>query len=178
MENENYSGDVVSFGDIPMDYLMHYGIKGQKWGIRRYQNKDGSLTKAGRKRYAKLEAEMEKLGGKKNDDAEDENEAKKSVSDHKKISDMSNEEIQATIDRINLENKLKELMKEPAANVKNDKKTGKGKEIATEILSNTAKNIGGQTATLIAGTFVNKTLKSLFNDPEMTVNPKKGQKDK
>ena len=32
------------------DELMHYGIKGQKWGIRRYQNKDGSLTEAGRKR--------------------------------------------------------------------------------------------------------------------------------
>lgn len=28
--------------------LYHYGIKGQKWGIRRYQNKDGSLTDAGR----------------------------------------------------------------------------------------------------------------------------------
>ena len=33
------------------DYLEHYGITGQKWGIRRYQNKDGSLTPAGKKRY-------------------------------------------------------------------------------------------------------------------------------
>ena len=32
--------------------LMHYGIKGQKWGLRRYQNKDGTLTPAGKKRYA------------------------------------------------------------------------------------------------------------------------------
>lgn len=36
-----------------MDELMHYGIRGQKWGIRRYQNPDGSLTAEGRKRYAK-----------------------------------------------------------------------------------------------------------------------------
>ena len=40
-----------------MDYLKlkelkHYGIKGQKWGVRRYQNEDGSLTPEGRKRYS------------------------------------------------------------------------------------------------------------------------------
>lgn len=38
--------------------LYHSGIKGMRWGIRRYQNKDGSLTAAGRKRY---NAENEKL---------------------------------------------------------------------------------------------------------------------
>lgn len=31
--------------------LYHHGIKGMKWGVRRYQNKDGTLTDAGKKRY-------------------------------------------------------------------------------------------------------------------------------
>ena len=34
-----------------MSDLRHHGIKGQKWGVRRFQNADGSLTAAGRKRY-------------------------------------------------------------------------------------------------------------------------------
>lgn len=33
------------------DVLVHHGIKGQKWGQRRYQNEDGSLTAAGKERY-------------------------------------------------------------------------------------------------------------------------------
>lgn len=37
----------VPFGDE----LYHHGIKGQKWGLRRFQNLDGSLTAAGRERY-------------------------------------------------------------------------------------------------------------------------------
>jgi hypothetical protein len=37
---------------IENDYLAHYGILGMKWGIRRFQNKDGSLTAAGKARYS------------------------------------------------------------------------------------------------------------------------------
>lgn len=35
-------------------YLAHHGVKGQKWGIRRYKNKDGSLTPKGKKKYDKM----------------------------------------------------------------------------------------------------------------------------
>ena len=34
------------------EYLAHFGVKGMKWGIRRFQNKDGTLTNVGKKRYA------------------------------------------------------------------------------------------------------------------------------
>jgi hypothetical protein len=34
-----------------MNYIAHHGIRGQKWGVRRYQNEDGSLTKEGLARY-------------------------------------------------------------------------------------------------------------------------------
>lgn len=40
--------------------LYHHGIKGMKWGVRRYQNKNGSLTSAGKKRYADKEKEKPK----------------------------------------------------------------------------------------------------------------------
>lgn len=44
--------------------LAHHGVKGQKWGLRRYQNKDGSLTEAGKKRVAKMKTEYTALTGK------------------------------------------------------------------------------------------------------------------
>ena len=74
--------------------FAHHGIKGQKWGVRRYQNPDGTYTAAGKKRYLKdLNASAKKL---KADD-------KKSVSDHVNnfIEDSDRDEITKLSDKVN-----------------------------------------------------------------------------
>lgn len=48
-----------------MNELYHHGIKGMHWGVRRYQNPDGSLTNAG-KRRARKEAKQERISNAKN----------------------------------------------------------------------------------------------------------------
>lgn len=50
-----YSGYFVDEGP----YLMHYGVLGMKWGVRRYRNADGTYTAAGRKRHAEAQARYE-----------------------------------------------------------------------------------------------------------------------
>lgn len=74
------------------DYISHFGIKGQKWGIRRYQNRDGSLTPEGRKRYGRSE------------DSEKVRELRK-----KPVSAMSNQELETVIRRMNLERQYRDL---------------------------------------------------------------------
>ena len=46
----------------PGGELYHWGIKGMKWGVRRYQNKDGTLTEAGKRRMYREQFDMEGKG--------------------------------------------------------------------------------------------------------------------
>ena len=59
MSNTNYI--LTSYGNfIDEAELYHWGIKGMKWGVRRYQNEDGTLTPAGRKRLEKKDQKWAK----------------------------------------------------------------------------------------------------------------------
>ena len=77
--------------------LYHYGIKGMRWGVRRFQNKDGGLTSAGRKRYSR--------------DADDLSEDAKAASAlrKKRVDQMSNAELKKLNERMQLERNYKQL---------------------------------------------------------------------
>ena len=110
--------------------LYHYGVPGMKWGVRRYQNKDGSLTPAGKKRYdkemAKLKEEEKIAKNKlrtqaklnKLDEKRKEIEAlkrgkpiAKSTKQHSKpsVKDMSDEELRQTVNRLLMEQQYAKL---------------------------------------------------------------------
>ena len=81
------------------DFLEHHGILGMKWGIRRYQNEDGSYTEAGKRRKSK---------------GRDYDPDYWKAHDKKKVEYMSDKELQQRINRMNNENQYKQLSKSPA----------------------------------------------------------------
>ena len=78
-----------------MEYeLYHSGVKGMKWGVRRYQNKDGTLTEAGKKRYNRdiQENNAKKKDNRINIDGPDPKRwAKEDVSRSKRVVDSSSD---------------------------------------------------------------------------------------
>lgn len=106
--------------------LYHHGVKGMKWGIRRYQNKDGSLTPAGKKKYAKLEAELDKLGGK------GKSEYTYGTPTKKIVSEMSDDELKTYTNRMRLEKEYYEAGKNLAA--VNPVRVSKGRQFANKFV--------------------------------------------
>lgn len=136
--------------------LMHHGILGMKWGIRRYQNYDGTLTPAGKRRVntGKVSKDSNKT-------------QKPATSSKKSVKEMSDSELREKISRLELEKRYKDLSKNSE-----QLKTNKGKAFVMDVLEKSGKNIATQATTYAMGSVVNKIAGSNI------VNPKKGQKDK
>lgn len=145
-------------------YLRHHGILGMKWGVRRYQNADGTLTAAGKKRYAG--EEVPTTGNTKKSEGSTKATAAKS-STAKKTSEMTDEEIRAAINRMQLEKQYKQLAAEMSPQKKNEVM-----DFTKKIMGRAVENIATQAATYAVGKAVN-----MMAGGEI-VNPKKGQKDK
>lgn len=96
------------------DELQHWGIKGMKWGVRRYQNKDGSLTPAGKKRYSNDASDYEKYRDEKEYDGFDNDSKWHSKSERIKKARFDLPKLQAKLEAHT--KKLEELKKKEYGN--------------------------------------------------------------
>lgn len=114
--------------------IWHYGIKGQKWGIRRYQNPDGTLTAAGKRREKKEAKRRAKEERKKAKQADKEIRQDRAYAS-KNRRNLSDEELASRVKRLEQERKLKNLTDEDVATgrtaVKSFLKTTGGRILTT-----------------------------------------------
>lgn len=181
------------------DVLQHWGIKGQKWGVRRYQNKDGSLTPQGRKRYGSLEEAVGALNAarikakrkkqlkkaraaaaekrKADEEAKVKAEQRKKDVDDGKVSarDMTADELQRRIDKLNLEKRYKQLLNEtnPSAET-----ISAGKQFAKKMWNDAVQPAVANATKEIVGNYLKDVAKRQFGIKESDIDILKKEHDK
>lgn len=96
------------------EYISHHGILGQKWGIRRYQNADGTLTPEGKARYGEREAIINPTM------------SKKSQRLNEKIKNAKTDETKSKYEKALNKSRAKDQAKELKRQIKFDKNAEKG----------------------------------------------------
>lgn len=137
--------------------LYHHGVKGMKWGVRRYQNKDGSYTKRGVERFKEAESRYDS--------------AKKDFNSAKKLGNKA--EIKSTRKAVQNE---KAQMNKAYKQLKKDNRADQGKDLYAQgktITGNNFKNRYGQVGITIGTTIANKAVSSILDNRKAVLITKK-----
>lgn len=127
--------------------LMHHGINGQKWGVRRFQNEDGSLTPLGKLRYGKTEGRSESAEEKATKTSQ-KNETDSTIRKPKrKVHEMSDDELRSRIGRLEMERRYSDLEAQMKKN-----NTGPVKRL----LTNSVESLAEQSLNRLVSTIVSR----------------------
>lgn len=153
--------------------LCHHGVKGMHWGVRRYQNKDGSLTPAGRKKAHKLATKYTKVTGKNIKDHEKSGADLGHETRSRKIRKMSDEDLALRSQRLKNElSYMKDLDEydkmskkiDPPAPMPFSKRFSKS--LMNDVITPSAKTVGKDAITKMGKKVMDKRIDDMFKNPD------------